>query len=671
MVFVGGGGRAHNNNDGPGAFFPHNSNGRAPHNMEDLITYGDHGPDPYGSLAHQAPTIGAARDHDRDHRKVTILSPRTALDKDHDPHSHHSPRPDDADSRVSTVWRAGCDAWLALLILLIVCICVAPRWKPIPEDEGVQDLFREVLSLREDPNTIEPILPAQENEDVRGVGGGGAAGFGAAALPPGTAEVSSSDQHRSSRAFFPADTAYQTRVRDAISHSFNGYALKSFGKDSPNPLNGVGSNWIGLGVAILDVLDTLWYADLMSEFSRCVEFVTNLEPGTNMRGSFFETSIRALGGLMGGYTLSKEKVLLDKAEALGVVLLQNAFGGGLGLLPSFSPTLTPTTWEKLQDSSNGRYSTRTSLADAGSEQLEFRSLARHTQKPFLQKFPVRAFDAIVASPGAKDGLVPSCVGATGGPNWKVGFCRADVTLSGPGDSFYEYLLKQWILLTKAGKRRQNSKGEIPLGKYWGASGASSSSSFEQLYPQIRKNDVGNSKPSDADLEAAESYRLMWLKAMKQMWYRLVSRTDVGTVYIGVLRASGSWEPVMEHLACFVPGMLMLGVESGAVDTDDWDFVPAVGEAGWGSGGADGDAGSGNAASAQEGVRWTDRFRQLAQDLTETCVRMHTHTASGLAPEAMRFRDAAAPVSEKVGIKLPGMLGAGGKHPDMEFMSVGL
>ena len=288
----------------------------------------------------------------------------------------------------------------------------------------------------------------------------------------------------------------------------------------------------------------------------------------------------------------------------------------------------------------------------------------HTQKPFLQKFPVRAFDAIVASPGAEDGLVPSCVGATGGPNWKVGFCRADVTLSGPGDSFYEYLLKQWILLTKAGRKRQNSKGEIPVGKYWGASGASSSS-FEKLFPEIRKNDVGNDKPSDADLEAAESYRLMWVKAMKQMWYRLVSRTDVGTVYIGVLRASGSWEPVMEHLACFVPGMLMLGVESEAVDVDDWDFVPAVGEAGWGGAGS---AGAG--ADDQAGVRWADRFRQLAKDLTETCVRMYTHTASGLAPEAMRFRDSGhTAVSEKLGIKLPGMLG-GGKHPDMEFMSVG-
>ena len=471
MMFVGGGGRADNVNNNDAS--SHHSNGRSPHAGGELITYGDyHGPDPYGPLAHQADTIGAGYDNDK---VVTIFSPRTSgtsvVVLDGGDISPHSPRPavSDADSRVSTVWRVGGGAW-ALLILLLVCICVAlrsivvvgwhhlgsenlvgerdaeglelvvrrarkgadgeyvaagrggerdalgrrigggmrggmpgvgravkrggrngvgglggrdpkpiapgdsgsaPRRKPIPEDEGVQDVIREDGSLREGANTIEPILSAQNEEDVRGAGGDVAAGGAAGALAAGGggSAADSKDAHKN-RAFFSADTAYQTRVRDAISHSFNGYALKSFGKDSSNPLNGAGSNWIGLGVAILDVLDTLWYADLMSEFSRSVEFVQKLEPGTNMGGSFFETSIRALGGLMGGYTLSKEQVLLDKAEALGVVLLQNAFGGGLGLLPSFSPTMIPTTWEKLQDSSNGRYSTHTSLADAGSEQLE-------------------------------------------------------------------------------------------------------------------------------------------------------------------------------------------------------------------------------------------------------------------------------------------------------------
>ncbi len=36
-----------------------------------------------------------------------------------------------------------------------------------------------------------------------------------------------------------------------------------------------------------------------------------------MQVSFFETSIRALGGLLSAYELSKEKVFLDKALDLG------------------------------------------------------------------------------------------------------------------------------------------------------------------------------------------------------------------------------------------------------------------------------------------------------------------------------------------------------------------
>ena len=37
----------------------------------------------------------------------------------------------------------------------------------------------------------------------------------------------------------------------------------------------------------------------------------------HLQVSFFETSIRALGGLLSAYELSKEKVFLDKALDLG------------------------------------------------------------------------------------------------------------------------------------------------------------------------------------------------------------------------------------------------------------------------------------------------------------------------------------------------------------------
>jgi hypothetical protein len=55
---------------------------------------------------------------------------------------------------------------------------------------------------------------------------------------------------------------------------------------------------------------------------------------------------------------------------------------------------------------------------------------------------------------------------------------------------------------------------------------------------------------------------------------------------------------MDHLACFVPGMLVLGAQ-------------------------------GDVAA---------RYLALAQDLSDTCVQMYVGTATGLAPELVNFRD---------------------------------
>ena len=55
---------------------------------------------------------------------------------------------------------------------------------------------------------------------------------------------------------------------------------------------------------------------------------------------------------------------------------------------------------------------------------------------------------------------------------------------------------------------------------------------------------------------------------------------------------------MDHLACFVPGMLVLGAQGDVAD----------------------------------------RYVALAKDLSDTCVQMYAGTATGLAPELVNFRD---------------------------------
>jgi hypothetical protein len=58
------------------------------------------------------------------------------------------------------------------------------------------------------------------------------------------------------------------------------------------------------------------------EFKRALELVkkTKFVPKTDEYAPFFETVIRYLGGLMSAYALSKEPILLEKADELARVL---------------------------------------------------------------------------------------------------------------------------------------------------------------------------------------------------------------------------------------------------------------------------------------------------------------------------------------------------------------
>ena len=67
------------------------------------------------------------------------------------------------------------------------------------------------------------------------------------------------------------------------------------------------------------------------EFERALEFVkkTRFIPKTDDYSPFFETVIRYLGGLMSAYALSKEPILLEKADELARVL-SPAFNSATG-----------------------------------------------------------------------------------------------------------------------------------------------------------------------------------------------------------------------------------------------------------------------------------------------------------------------------------------------------
>ena len=108
---------------------------------------------------------------------------------------------------------------------------------------------------------------------------------------------------------------HQKAVVDMFKHAWRGYKQHAWGKDELRPLSKGCTSSFGLGLTIVDSLDTMWLMGLTEEFHEAREWVANnLDiAGNHHEVSVFETNIRILGGLLAAYHLSKDGVFLQKA----------------------------------------------------------------------------------------------------------------------------------------------------------------------------------------------------------------------------------------------------------------------------------------------------------------------------------------------------------------------
>lgn len=146
--------------------------------------------------------------------------------------------------------------------------------------------------------------------------------------------------------------------------------------------------------------------------------------------SFFETTIRYLGGMLGAYSLSGNPILLRKADQLGWKLL--AQFDTLSGLPN--PML-------------GLSDLGSSLAEIASCQLEFKLLAHLTGRSEYYAAADRVMDRLHQLQSKTYGF------------WKIGWSIAKgipisgkYSIGGSADSAYEYLLKQYLLTGKTERR---------------------------------------------------------------------------------------------------------------------------------------------------------------------------------------------------------------------------
>ena len=108
-----------------------------------------------------------------------------------------------------------------------------------------------------------------------------------------------------------------------MSHS---YREKAFGHDEIKPVSGGYSDvWGGVGMTLVDSLDTLYVMGMKDEFDEaCTWVIDHLHLTSDMSVSVFEYNIRLLGGLLSAYDLSGREGLLEKAKEVGQ-LLKEAF----------------------------------------------------------------------------------------------------------------------------------------------------------------------------------------------------------------------------------------------------------------------------------------------------------------------------------------------------------
>ncbi|XP_043326131.1 endoplasmic reticulum mannosyl-oligosaccharide 1,2-alpha-mannosidase-like [Cervus canadensis] len=163
----------------------------------------------------------------------------------------------------------------------------------------------------------------------------------------------------------------QKAVVDAFLHAWAGYRKFAWGHDELKPLTRSFSEWFGLGLTLIDALDTMWILGLKKEFQEARNWVSKrLLFQKDVDVNLFESTIRILGGLLSAFHLSGDVLFLTKAEDFGN-----------RLMPAFrTPSKIP-----YSDVNIGtgvahppRWTSDSTVAEVTSIQLEFRELSRLT-----------------------------------------------------------------------------------------------------------------------------------------------------------------------------------------------------------------------------------------------------------------------------------------------------
>jgi ER degradation enhancer, mannosidase alpha-like 2 len=259
--------------------------------------------------------------------------------------------------------------------------------------------------------------------------------------PPSTSSASTE---------IPSDAEMAERVRQEFRHAWNGYKQYAWGHDALKPLSNSYHDWYGVSLLMspVDGLDTMILMGMNDEATRTREYIDkNLSFDHDIYVKNFEITIRLLGGLLSSYQLTSDQRLLDLANDLGT-----------RLLPAFnSPTGMPYVFVNLRTAAvRGE---ETNPAEVGTLLIEFGTLSKLTGKTIFYEKAKRALVELY-NRRSPIGLVGSTI------NVKTGQWSDPVShISGGIDSYYEYLLKAWLLFDDKDCERMWKASIAAVNKY--------------------------------------------------------------------------------------------------------------------------------------------------------------------------------------------------------------
>ncbi|KAI0714702.1 glycoside hydrolase [Earliella scabrosa] len=234
---------------------------------------------------------------------------------------------------------------------------------------------------------------------------------------------------------FVADIEKRDAVVAAFRHAWLAYERDAMGDDEYHPISHKGTNLTeagGIGYTVIDSIDTMILMGLQDEYQRARGWVeTKLSFDRDANFNTFETTIRVLGGLLSAYHLTSDQLYLDKAKELAD-----------RMMPAFdTPTQLPASMVNLAKRQGVRDADNKGLvstAEISTLQLEFRYLSYLLEDDTYWDAVEKVMRTIKGA-SLTTGLASIFMNPDDGR-----FVLSAIRLGSRGDSYYEYLLKQYL-----------------------------------------------------------------------------------------------------------------------------------------------------------------------------------------------------------------------------------